>query len=121
MGGAMGGPPQYHGGMPPMPPPHPGVPPHGMGPHAGWGDPRGGAQQHGRGTVLQMLANLESPDEIPWGLLSMVARDPDGSRLLQARLPGLPAAQLERAIRELKPDLFELSRHMCAAPATIPT
>ena len=46
-----------------------------------------------------------------WGHLVALAKDPKGSRQLQAQLPRMPDAQLARAAEELAPHLYELSRH----------
>eukprot|EP00966_Prymnesium_polylepis_P101740 2355651-Prymnesium_polylepis.1 len=46
-----------------------------------------------------------------WGHLVALAKDPKGSRQLQAQLPRVPDAQLARAAEELAPHLYELSRH----------
>lgn len=60
-----------------------------------------------------------------WGHLAMLAKDPKGSRQLQAQLPRMPEQQLERAAEELAPHLYELSRHtfgnyLVSKLATIP-
>ncbi|KAL1527063.1 hypothetical protein AB1Y20_015747 [Prymnesium parvum] len=46
-----------------------------------------------------------------WGHLVALAKDPKGSRQLQAQLPRMADQQLARAAEELSPHLYELSRH----------
>lgn len=46
-----------------------------------------------------------------WGHLVSLAKDPKGSRQLQAQLPRMADQQLARAAEELAPHLYELSRH----------
>merc|ERR1719247_1995591 len=49
--------------------------------------------------------------ELPHGRLLAAAKEAKGSRWLQGVLSRLSASQLEEVAEELKPELYELSRH----------